>query len=91
MLCGRCDNRSSESDRSEERPLSVFFFAGDRNEPVHVHIAREERAAKFWLSPVRRAYNYGFAPNELNRIEDLVRRYQTELLKAWHEYFKPNN
>ena len=71
-------------------PYRFFFFASDRNEPVHVHVAREGRTAKFWLSPVRREYNYGFAPTELNRIEGLVREHEADLLKAWHEYFKPN-
>jgi hypothetical protein len=36
-------------------PYRFFFFAGDRNEPVHVHVAREDKTAKFWLSPVRPA------------------------------------
>jgi hypothetical protein len=33
------------------------------------------------------AYNYGFAPKELGRIEGLVQEHEAELLKAWHEYF----
>jgi hypothetical protein len=72
-------------------PYRFFFFASDRNEPVHVHIVREARTAKFWLSPVRRAYNYGFAASELNRLEGLVREHEVELVKAWHEYFKPSD
>lgn len=50
-------------------PYRFFFFASDRDEPTHVHVAREAKAAKFWLSPVRLAYNYGFATNELAKIE----------------------
>jgi hypothetical protein len=37
-------------------PYRFFFFAGDRTEPVHVHVAREDKTAKFCLSPVRPAY-----------------------------------
>jgi hypothetical protein len=71
-------------------PYRFFFFASDRNEPPHVHVARDVKAAaaKFWLSPVRQAYNYGFAASELTRIERLVREHEADLLKAWHEYFK---
>jgi hypothetical protein len=69
-------------------PYRFFFFAGDRDEPVHVHVVRDEKTAKFWLSPVRQAYNCGFAANELTRIAHLVREHEAELLKAWHEYFK---
>ena len=72
-------------------PYRFFFFASDRNEPPHVHVTRESKTAKFWLSPIRQAYNYGFAPNELTRIEGLVRQHEAELLKAWHEYFKPSD
>jgi len=72
-------------------PYRFFFFASDRNEPVHVHVARDEKAAKFWLSPVRLSYNYGFGANELNRIERLVHEHEAELVKAWHAYFKPSD
>ncbi len=71
-------------------PYRFFFFASDRHEPRHVHVAREAKAAKFWLSPVREVYNYGFAANELTRVGSLVREHETELVKAWDDYFKPN-
>jgi hypothetical protein len=69
-------------------PLRFFFFASDRNEPVHVHVARECKTAKLWLPTVRLAYNYGFVQKELNRIEGLIREHEAELVRAWHEYFK---
>jgi hypothetical protein len=34
-------------------PYRFFFYAGDREEPPHVHVEREDRLAKFWLEPVR--------------------------------------
>jgi hypothetical protein len=54
-------------------------------------VGREVKTAKFWLSPVRQAYNYRLAPNELNRIQSLVQQHEAELIKAWHEYFKPSD
>ena len=72
-------------------PYRFFFFASDRAEPVHVHVARDDKTTKFWLSPVRVAYNMGFAPTELNRIEGLVREHEAQLVKAWDEYFKPGS
>jgi len=68
-------------------PYRFFFFSSDRNEPVHVHVAREDKTAKFWLSPSRVEYNYGFTLKELGRIQRLVQEHEAELLKAWHEYF----
>jgi hypothetical protein len=64
-----------------------FFFAGDRNEPRHVHVERENSNAKFWLDPVRLARSGGFRGNELTRLHQMVQRNQKELLKAWNEYF----
>jgi len=29
------------------------FYAGDRDEPKHVHVERDEKTAKFWLDPIR--------------------------------------
>lgn len=34
-------------------PYRFFFYAGDRDEPPHVHVERGEAIAKFWLSPVK--------------------------------------
>jgi hypothetical protein len=56
-------------------------------EPPHVHVKRDDKLAKLWLAPVREAYNYGFKPNELNRIAAITRENEQILLKAWHEYF----
>jgi hypothetical protein len=58
---------------------------------VHVHVGREAKVAEFWLSPVRQAYNYGLATNELNRVQGLVHQHEAELLKAWHKSFKPSD
>jgi Domain of unknown function (DUF4160) len=71
-----------------EGPYRFLFFSSDRGEPVHVHVVRDRKAAKFWLGPVRLAYNYGFSPTELARIEGLVRVHEAELIEAWHDYFR---
>ena len=34
-----------------------FFYSGDRDEPRHVHVARDDRIAKFWLDPARMQRN----------------------------------
>ncbi len=33
-------------------PYRFFFYAGDRDEPPHVHIERDSKIAKLWLDPV---------------------------------------
>jgi hypothetical protein len=68
-------------------PYRLFFYAGDRDEPPHVHVEREEKRAKFWLDPVRMQVSGGFSGIELNRIADLVEAHRDQLLEAWYDYF----
>ena len=68
-------------------PYRFFFYAGDRNEPAHVHAERERHKAKFWLDPVRLEQSGGFRRHELIRIQVLIQKNQRLLLECWHEYF----
>jgi hypothetical protein len=68
-------------------PYRFFFYAGDRNEPPHVHVERDEREAKFWLEPVRLEWSRGFPRHEINRIQQTIEANQQTLLERWHEYF----
>jgi len=68
-------------------PYRLFFFSSDRGEPVHVHVARDRKAAKFWVAPVRLEYNHGFATAELAKVTALVREHESDIEKAWYEHF----
>ena len=68
-------------------PYRFFFYAGDREEPPHVHVERDADVAKFWLDPVRLANSKGFRRNELDRVRRLVEERRSELLKGWDEFF----
>ena len=68
-------------------PYRFFFFAGDRDEPPHIHIEREDKVAKFWLDPVRLQSSGGFSRNEIFRIHRVVGEYQIQLREAWNAYF----
>lgn len=64
-----------------------FFYAGDRDEPPHVHVERENKVAKFWLDPIRLQRSGGFSRREMSRIQKLLSTHHTKLLEAWNEYF----
>jgi hypothetical protein len=70
-------------------PYRFFFYAGDRNEPPHVHVERDDSQAKFWLDPVRLAWSHGFARHEIKRIQQIITEQQQFLLERWNEYFSP--
>ena len=46
-------------------PYRIFFYAGDADEPKHVHVERDENVAKVWLDPVRLEMSGSFGRSEL--------------------------
>lgn len=68
-------------------PYRFFFYAGDRDEPVHVHVERDDKIAKFWLDPVRLESSGGFNRSEISKIHKIIYTNQSTLMEAWDEYF----
>ena len=68
-------------------PYRFFCYAGDRDEPPHIHVERDRDEAKFWLNPVRLQYNRGFSRNEINQIQKIVSEHQEQLLAGWNDFF----
>ncbi|MBN2498917.1 MAG: DUF4160 domain-containing protein [Deltaproteobacteria bacterium] len=68
-------------------PYRFFFYSGDRSEPKHVHVERDDRVAKFWLEPVRLHTSGGFPRAEISRLHGLVLAHADELREAWNAYF----
>jgi len=51
-------------------------------------VEREAKRAKFWLDPVRLSESQGFDRAEINRLKRLAQRNESQLLEAWHEFFR---
>jgi hypothetical protein len=68
-------------------PYRLFFYAGDRDEPQHVHVERDNNLAKFWLDPVRLQTRGGFSRSEIGRIQNLVLENREMLAGSWNEFF----
>jgi hypothetical protein len=68
-------------------PYRFFFYAGDRDEPQHIHVERDADIAKFWLDPVILQSSGGFSRTEINRIQKLVEEHRVTLLESWDEFF----
>jgi hypothetical protein len=67
-----------------------FFFSneGDPREPVHIHIRKAEKVAKFWLDPaVIVADSYGMTSRELARLAQVVAENRDLFVRRWDEYF----
>lgn len=70
-------------------PYRLFFYSADGAEPVHIHVEREDKIAKYWLRPVRLACGGGYSGKELIRIQKIVEDEEEDLIEAWNEYFNP--
>lgn len=60
-----------------------WFYEADLGEPVHVHVGREDRQAKYWMSPIRVAKEGRFRPHELREIEEILSEHRELVLQAW--------
>ena len=68
-------------------PYRFFFYAGDRDEALHIHVERDDKIAKFWIDPMRLQNSGGFTRTEIGQILKIINRYYPQLVEAWHEYF----
>ena len=68
-------------------PYRFFFYSGDRDEPKHVHVEREDNIAKFWIDPVRLQNSGGFRRSEIVRIMSIINEHSKQIAEAWDEYF----
>jgi hypothetical protein len=68
-------------------PYRFFFYAGDGNEPAHIHVERDDSVAKFWLNPVRLQESGGFSRKDISSIQELVEEHRDDLLRSWDEFF----
>jgi len=64
-------------------PYRFFFYMADRHERPHVHVARDDAEAKFWLDPVNIARAGTFSLVELRRIERIIEGSRYALLEQW--------
>ena len=69
-----------------------WFYEVDLDEPPHVHVGKEGKEAKYWITPVALAKSRGFRDHELNEIERILAEYQDDILEVWRrEHGKRGN
>ena len=69
-------------------PFRFFFYSDEGSEPPHIHVQRDDKIAKIWLSPVRVQNDGGLKPSEIRTITRLVSKHGSDMLKKWNEYFR---
>lgn len=59
------------------------FYEADLDEPPHVHVVKEGKETKYWMTPIALARSRGFRDHELNEIERILVEHQDDILEAW--------
>ena len=68
-------------------PYRFFFYAGDRDEPYHVHVESDDKVAKYWLALIRLQNSGGFNRIELKQIRSIIEKQRESIMETWNEYF----
>ncbi|BDA77629.1 hypothetical protein LPTSP3_g05590 [Leptospira kobayashii] len=74
----------------ETNGYKFFFFSNEGNprEPIHIHVRKGEKLAKFWIKPiVALEDNYGFNSKELNWIENEIESKLVLIQGKWNDFF----
>lgn len=62
-----------------------WFYEADLDEPPHIHVGKEGKEAKYWLTSIALARLRGFREYELNEIESVLEENQTFILESWRK------
>lgn len=62
-----------------------WFYSADLEEPPHIHVGKQGKEAKYWLTPIALARTRGFRDHELNEIEKILAEFQDDILVVWRK------
>jgi len=69
----------------DDNGFTFRFYAADLDEPIHVHVEKDQYVAKFWVNPIMCAVDGGFSKRDLRRIAQIIAARQPEIITKWHE------
>lgn len=64
-----------------------FFYSKEGAEPVHVHVEKGDKVAKFWIDPFVLVENHGFISSELRIIMEIIENNKQVIINKWNEHF----
>ena len=64
-----------------------LFYSMEIGEPPHVHVLKDAKQLKVWLSDLSVARSTGFAQHEVNDILRTAAENRQKFLEAWNDYF----
>jgi hypothetical protein len=65
----------------------LFFYANERNEPVHVHCKKGNAECKYWLDKdnfnIEEAISFGLSPKEKREIRKIIFQHFDYIQEQW--------
>ena len=69
-----------------------FFYANERNEPIHIHCRKAEKECKYWLDvdnfDVLEAYTYNMNNKDKRTVKKMIFEYFEVIEKSWDDFQK---
>ncbi|MFQ5686734.1 MAG: DUF4160 domain-containing protein [Candidatus Scalindua sp.] len=63
----------------------IWFYAADLDEPPHVHVGKDGKEAKYWLTPIALTKSRRFRDHELRVIERILVKHEDTILEIWRK------
>jgi len=65
----------------------IFKFYSDDYEPVHVHVIKDGKEAKYNICPeVTQVYNHGYKKHEISIIEGIIEENVEVIIDRWNSF-----
>ncbi len=64
-----------------------FFFYSNDHDPLHVHVEKDKKTAKYYLQPFELVKSRGFNASELKKTGIIIEDNLELLKQKWYEYF----
>ena len=72
-----------------------FFYANERNEPIHVHCQKAEAEAKYWLDvesfELIEAHSYNMSPADRRTVRRIIFEHFDYIVSEWKKWQEMKN
>ncbi len=69
-----------------------FFYANERDEPIHIHCRKAEKECKYWLDPenfdVKEAYTFNMNNKDKRQVKKMIFEYFETIESEWNQFEK---
>ena len=67
-----------------------FFYANERNEPIHIHCRKGEKECKYWLDvnqfDVILGYSYNMNRKDIRQVKKIIFEYFEYIETEWKKF-----